>query len=192
MYDWQDSGSGDNTGVPDHVGIVVSISGNTIRVIEGNISDSVGYRNIAVNGRYIRGYCLPDYASKAGNASETHSEATETQKAEAEGKDTYTLKEFICDIQSATGSEIDGIAGNETIGNTPTISAKKNRRHAVVKFVQRRLEALGYDIGNSGADGIIGKNTEAAIKAFQDASGCVVDGEITAKCKTWRKLLGME
>lgn len=64
MYDWDDNGSGDNTGAPDHVGIVVSVSGKTIRVIEGNINDSVGYRTIAVNGRYIRGYCVPDYASK--------------------------------------------------------------------------------------------------------------------------------
>lgn len=65
MYDWNDSGKGDNTGSPDHVGIVVSVSGKTIKVIEGNISDSVGYRIMSVDGRYIRGYCLPDYASKA-------------------------------------------------------------------------------------------------------------------------------
>jgi len=63
FYDWQDSGSGDNTGAPDHVGIVVSVTGSTIKVIEGNISNAVGYRNIAVNGRYIRGYGLPDYAN---------------------------------------------------------------------------------------------------------------------------------
>lgn len=67
MYDWQDNGAGDNRGSADHVGIVVSVSCNTIKVIEGNISDSVGYRSIAVNGKYIRGYCLPDYASKAAS-----------------------------------------------------------------------------------------------------------------------------
>lgn len=64
-YDWDDDGKGDNTGWPDHVGMVVSVSGNTIKVIEGNKSDAVGYREIAVNARYIRGYGLPDYASKA-------------------------------------------------------------------------------------------------------------------------------
>lgn len=66
MYDWGDSGVGDNTGNPDHVGIVSYISGNTMKIIEGNISDSVNYRTLSVNGKYIRGYCLPDYASKAG------------------------------------------------------------------------------------------------------------------------------
>lgn len=64
-YDWQDDGKGDNKGTADHVGIVCSVNGSTITVIEGNTSDKVGYRNIAVNGKYIRGYGLPDYASKA-------------------------------------------------------------------------------------------------------------------------------
>lgn len=65
FYDWSDTGIGDNTGAADHVGIVEVVNGNTITVIEGNISDSVGRRNIQVNGRYIRGYGVPDYASKA-------------------------------------------------------------------------------------------------------------------------------
>ena len=63
FYDWQDNGTGDSTGAPDHVGIVVSVAGNTIKVIEGNMSNAVGYRNIAINGRYIRGYGLPDYTN---------------------------------------------------------------------------------------------------------------------------------
>ncbi len=66
MYDWQDSGAGDDTGWPDHVGMVEKVVGNTITVIEGNLNDAVGRRNIQVNGRYIRGYILPKYESKAG------------------------------------------------------------------------------------------------------------------------------
>lgn len=65
MYDWQDSGKGDNTGNPDHVGFVVSLNGTSMTVIEGNKGEAVAYRTLNVNGRYIRGYCLPDYASKA-------------------------------------------------------------------------------------------------------------------------------
>lgn len=61
MYDWEDSGVGDNMGSADHVGIVESCNGSTIVVIEGNISDSVGRRNISVNAKFIRGYCLPKY-----------------------------------------------------------------------------------------------------------------------------------
>ena len=61
-YDWQDSGNGDNTGVPDHVGIVEYVDNGTICVIEGNKNDSVERRYITVGARYIRGYGLPNYA----------------------------------------------------------------------------------------------------------------------------------
>lgn len=65
MYDWDDSGSADNTGWPDHTGIVESCDGSTIKIIEGNYSDTVKRRSLAVNGRYIRGFITPDFASKA-------------------------------------------------------------------------------------------------------------------------------
>jgi hypothetical protein len=61
FYDWQDSGSGDNQGWSDHVGIVEAVNGNTITVIEGNYNNAVGRRQIAVNGKGIRGYGVPKY-----------------------------------------------------------------------------------------------------------------------------------
>ena len=61
LYDWQDSGSGDNTGTADHIGMVEKVVGNTETVIEGNYQDSVKRRELAVNGRYIRGYIVPRY-----------------------------------------------------------------------------------------------------------------------------------
>ena len=45
-----------------------------------------------------------------------------------------------------------------------------------VKKLQTALDELGYDLGDSGIDGIIGPITEKAIKAFQEANGLVVDG----------------
>lgn len=83
MYNWGDNGIGDNQGTANHVGIVVSVSGSTIRVIEGNMNNAVGYRTIQVNGRYIRGYCLPNYASKAAaGASEEKPKAPATSATE--------------------------------------------------------------------------------------------------------------
>lgn len=64
LYDWQDSGKGDNTGTPDHIGIVEKVEGNVIIVIEGNINNAVGRRQININGRYIRGYAVPKYAEE--------------------------------------------------------------------------------------------------------------------------------
>ena len=68
FYDWQDGKDylvTDNKGAPDHVGVVEKVSGRTIIVIEGNYNDQVGRRNLSVNGRYIRGFGVPDYAGKA-------------------------------------------------------------------------------------------------------------------------------
>ena len=62
-YDWEDSGSGDNVGTSDHVGIVEKVDGLTITVIEGNYSNSVKRRMLAVNGKYIRGYGVPKYST---------------------------------------------------------------------------------------------------------------------------------
>lgn len=66
FYGWNDSGQGDYNGPPDHVGIVQSVDDDMISVIEGNYQNEVKVRRIAVNARFIRGYGLPDYASKAG------------------------------------------------------------------------------------------------------------------------------
>ena len=68
FYDWQDGADfsvTDNLGSPEHVGIVTGAAAGIISVIEGNKNDSVAFRSVRVNGRYIRGYGLPDYASKA-------------------------------------------------------------------------------------------------------------------------------
>lgn len=64
-YDWDDSGKGNNKGNPDHVGIVCEVKNGKITVIEGNKNDRVEYRTVTVNGRYIRGYVVPNYASLA-------------------------------------------------------------------------------------------------------------------------------
>lgn len=62
MYNWNGK-SGENTGSPNHVGMVVSVKGKTIRVIEGNYQNKVQYRDICVEYIKTRGFCLPDYAS---------------------------------------------------------------------------------------------------------------------------------
>ncbi|MBF1340740.1 MAG: N-acetylmuramoyl-L-alanine amidase family protein [Mogibacterium diversum] len=63
IYAWQDSGRGDSTTGASHVGIVVSAGGGYINVFEFNIHNnhSTGYRKIAVNGRFIRGFVSPKF-----------------------------------------------------------------------------------------------------------------------------------
>ena len=101
------------------------------------------------------------------------------------------LEQFVRAVQAVTASKVDGIAGSQTLENTVTISARKNRTHPVVKVVQERLAVLGYpQVG--AADGIAGSKFTEAVTAFQRDNGCVADGEITARNQTWKKLLGME
>ena len=70
FYDWQDSGKGDNTGNSDHVGIVEKVENGMITVIEGNLSESVSRRTLAVNGKYIRGFGVPKYDEEVKPAPE--------------------------------------------------------------------------------------------------------------------------
>lgn len=103
---------------------------------------------------------------------------------------TYTKSQFIRDVQAAIGAKVDGIAGSETLSKTVTVSKTKNNKHAVIKPIQRYLNALGYNCGI--VDGIAGAKFDAAIRAYQKANGCIVDGEATAKKNTWRSLLDLK
>lgn len=69
FYDWEDTGAGNNLGVPDHEGIVERTQGNIIVLIEGNYGDTVDRRYLPVGARYIRGFGLPDFSGWA----QTHS-----------------------------------------------------------------------------------------------------------------------
>jgi GH25 family lysozyme M1 (1,4-beta-N-acetylmuramidase) len=82
LYDWQDSGKGDNAGTPDHIGLAEKVVSGTITVIEGNYKDAVGRREIAVNGRYIRGYIVPRYDDET---------TSENQKQPESAKETATV-----------------------------------------------------------------------------------------------------
>lgn len=82
MYDWDDSGVGDCTGAPEHVGIVTQVSGSVITVIDSIALVAFDYRTMQVNGRYIRGYCIPDYAGKAKVLSVTTTTGTQPKNEE--------------------------------------------------------------------------------------------------------------
>ena len=64
LYDWQDSGSGDNTGTADHIGIVIDVDeqAGTFTVMECNKDEAVGRRVMRINGKYIRGFICPKFA----------------------------------------------------------------------------------------------------------------------------------
>lgn len=169
FYDWGDSGSGQNTGSSDHVGVIVSVSGLTMKVIEGNISDSVGYRNIIVDGRYIRGFGLPDFASLAS-----------AEDINVLGKEETVI------IPSADVPETNvGNTGGECEVKLPVL--KRGSKGNSVKAAQYLLIANGCSVGPDGADGDFGNNTCLAVLKYQGKKGLTKDG--IAGPATWSAML---
>ena len=58
---------------------------------------------------------------------------------------------------------------------------RKGDKGAEVKDLQKKLLALGYTLPKYGADGDFGKETEAAVKAFQQDNGLTADGVVGKK-----------
>lgn len=121
LYDWNDSGSGDNTGTPDHIGIVEKVSGNTITIIEGNKGDAVARRTIQVNGVTIRGYGVPKYdGSGTGSGSSGSSSGSSGSGNTASYKVKINTKSGV-NVRSGAGTKY-GILTAIPNGTTVTIS----------------------------------------------------------------------
>lgn len=73
-----------------------------------------------------------------------------------------------------------------TFYNNLKVGASNNADE--VRRLQNALISAGYNVGSTGADGIYGKNTEAAVRAYQQATGLAVDG--IAGTKTQSALYG--
>lgn len=159
LYDWQDSGSGDNAGNPDHVGIVVSVSGSTIKVIEGNKSNTVGYRNISVNGKYIRGYVLPKFSDSGSSSSSTTTKTDKTvdELAQEVLNGQWGNGEDRRNALEAAGYDYDAVQDrvNELANSSSSTTVLKSIDEIAQEVIdakwgngderKEKLEAAGYD-----------------------------------------------
>ena len=152
MYDWADSGIGNNTGSADHVGIVAAVSGKTIVVIEGNISDKVGYRNITVNGKNLRGYITPNF--NLADKPETKPEEVIVQATETVPVSLPVLSKGVVGA-SVRAAQILLIGNGCSCGpDGPDGDFGNNTAGAVVLFQNKK---------GLHADGVIGKDTWTAL-----------------------------
>lgn len=114
LYDWDDSGRGDNTGSADHIGLVYAVDSKWIYVIEGNKgAESVcGKRAIQIDGRFIRGFVAPMYET----AGEVKGTAKKTSNAKAV---TYTVKkgDTLSSIAKKHGTTWQEIAKENNLAN---------------------------------------------------------------------------
>ena len=150
FYDWE------NNDWSDHVGIVEKVSGSTITVIEGNYSNSVKRRSVAVNDKRICGYAVPKYAA-------------ELELDGKWGKDTTTRS------QEVYGTTVDGIVSNQKLTSkkyVPGASTSSwkfkllgySKGSSLIKAIQTDLKAKFYYTGKN--DGWCEKGTATAIQKF--------------------------
>ena len=124
-YDWDDNGVGDCKGNSDHVGIVESCDGKTIVVIEGNKNNAVERRTLQVNGRYIRGYGVPDFAKKATSTQEPAKPAAPAKPEQpATGETVYTVQkgDTLSKIAAKYGTTYQKLASYNGIANPNIIN----------------------------------------------------------------------
>lgn len=190
FYDWQDDGRGNNAGSSDHVGLVVAVEGSTITVVEGNKSDAVGTRTLQRDGRFIRGFAVPDYESAVNGTQE----AATAPQSSAELLD---RPEGAVDMSEAQeGAEaapvpMQGAPREICVVALPVLryGDSINNPDEAVKAAQLLLIGRGYRCGPWGADGEFGTATHGGVLSFQRTKGLAADGVIGAE--TWRALLGV-
>lgn len=153
FYDWDDGkdfAAADNTGNPEHVGIVTAAADGIISVIEGNRNDAVAFRTVQVNGRYIRGYGLPDYASRA----------TPEVRPAPKPKEKCPYAEPVKNIQfGAKGNNVKWVQWhlNKAAGEKLAVDGDfgKLTKAAMLRFQKNKKLVQ---------DGIVGPKTRAALK----------------------------
>jgi len=142
---------------------VTDVDGNNITVIEGNKSDSVCYRTLKRDGRYIRGYGCPDYDKLAEGAGEGGDDPQPEPTPEPQPTPTpdyhyhayqYTIKLHLL---------------------------KRGDHGPQVVSMQAQLNAKGFPCE---ADGWFGDETREALMSFQGTVGIAVDGEYGGESMT--------
>ena len=169
FYDWDDSGTGDNRGGADHVGIVLAADGERISVIEGNCGKTVATREIRRNERYIRGFGLPDYAGAAAG-----------------------LTEPVLEGEAGEGC-VCGVPVSEAKPGRCTVTLPVLRPGDTGEAVwagQMLLQGRGFPVGPTGCDGEFGPWTRSALRRFQLARCLECDGVLGPE--SWGRLIGGE
>lgn len=181
LYDWQDSGSGDNTGTPDHIGIIKAVGPTTFTVIEGNKSDAVGYRTMSINGQYIRGFVCPNYDGQSSSTLETTttSNATPVTVLGTLEVDGLWGCATTTALQNYFGTEADGIVSHQYSAyktSNPGLLSSTFQWESSPSGYSPLIKAMQVKLGVT-QDGYIGPNT---IKALQNRYGTGTDGVISS------------
>lgn len=175
-----------------HTGLVIKVDSTYVYTIEGNTSSGdkldadggqVCEKKYALNYARIAGYGRPNYdVQKTTVTSTPATQATVTAKnnivlewQKAAIQDGFKFPKYGAD--GTWGSECERVAKQAIV---------KKRTH----YLNRNLTKIVQVAVGVKADGLFGKETEAAIKLYQQANGLVADGIVGLN--TWKKILGVE
>lgn len=127
FYYWSDSGKGDCQSGASHVGIVEKVDSGQITVIEGNYSNSVKRRTLKVNGKYIRGYGVPQYDEELPIQEGPVPLSLRALKQEDTGEDVLALQILLKGLgcNGSMSRTLDGRFGSNTRGAVLLFQKKK-------------------------------------------------------------------
>lgn len=194
----------------DHVGIVLSASGNIVYTVEGNTSITSNDNGGAVMRRTRYKSQITSYLRPRYDAEQTAERLMEIALSQVGVKEVPSGSNDVKYNTWYYGREVRGdaypwccvfvewcfavLAGQTDQGDTPKgvkvmVEAEllnNGSQGSAVKKLQILLNGLGFSCGD--VDGVFGKKTLAAVKLYQGHAGLVVDG-IVGK-DTWGKLIG--
>jgi hypothetical protein len=126
------------------------------------------------------GVMLPDFSTSSEARVLLNSGAfTEMVGSKYTTSENYLLKGDL--LVTVTKGHTAAVLNDGAYANTATVSKRLLRRGCRgddVVGLQKILITLGYNCGKSGADGVFGAKTEAAVREFQRENDCEVDGKV--------------
>ena len=167
--------------LPDEPGLAVRMAGHVgIYVGDGEVVEWRGFKYGCVvtrleDRRWLHWYRLPwvDYGQKDAGAEDVPPAGEDEDFSE----DADLSEETDAPDGFGGADDADSVSSDGVSTLLGTRLLRRGAKDEDVRTLQKELIALGYKLPKWGADGEYGRETEAAVKAFQRFSGLTADGE---------------
>lgn len=149
VYNWDD-GTQPNDGFADHIGIVETVSGDLITLIEGNMAGGVvGRRTIKIGWGFIRGYAIPKYSSSAASQQTPTKQKSVTEIAQevlngkwGNGEDRVSALTAAGYDYNAVQSAVNALVNSGVQISTPTPSTTNSKTSTTAKPANKKVKTV--------------------------------------------------